>query len=174
MLPNRKPEGDGAVTNIEPLEAETWFRAFRALGVRASGTPNDLEAQLRHAYHLVQLVPHPLQEIIRVDCDEEKFEAFLTCEAFCSAALSLVSPPLGYSITQFEDSQIRASITLPGRENGTVANGSTLGRALLKAWTQCLISLEDRTVRRRLAGETCRLADPVPHRSRSEQHQKSN
>ena len=127
---------------IDPLEPEAWFRAMGALSERARRSAADLEEQLRHSYHLLQMTPLPIREIIDPPCDEIDFERFLACGAYETAALSLIPAPLKYSAARGEGPMVVATVALPGDDVGTFASSESIGSALLQAWAQSMASLE--------------------------------
>jgi hypothetical protein len=127
---------------IEPLDSQTWFREIEALLDRARRSLIDVEEQLRHAYHLMQMAPSPIREIIRPACDESRFEQLLDCAAFESAALALIPEPLKYSIARECDTRVLAAVALPGDDTGHFSAADGCASALLQAWALSIASLK--------------------------------
>jgi hypothetical protein len=133
------------VEDIEPLEPAIWFQAIRKLfGCCDVKTAEELEMLLRHGYHLLQLTPRPLREVIGSDTGEVEFEELLATGAFDSAADRLVGPLLAYSVRRLRPGLYEAEIRLPGQDKASVARGSSIGLAVVRAWRESLLTLEER------------------------------
>lgn len=127
---------------IEPLESGTWFRTIDSLSHRSRRSAGDLEEQLRHAYHLAQMAPLPIREVVQPKCDEVRFEQFLACGAFESAALALIPAPLKYSVARGYDTMVLATVALPGDDTGNFASAEEFASALLQAWVRSVMALQ--------------------------------
>ncbi len=161
------------VQDIEPLAPEPWFGALQRLTERqrASG-PQAVESMLRHGFHLVQLTPGPLKDIVRCETSEASFETLLGKGAFDSAAIALVSPPLCYEIRGTcvqGQRRVRACVKLVEMESRTSdASGDTVAGALVGAWSSFLVEL-----RRRSLADPEPPLDPAPRTTPSERRRKS-
>lgn len=145
---------------IKPLDAATWFRAINSFSERARESAFDLEDQLRHAYHLMQMAPLPIRQIVKPACDEVKFEQFLACEAFETAVLALVPAPLKYSAARGCDMLVLATVALPGDDTGNFAAAEEFASALLQAWIRSVMALEPENVARPLRESMGGAANP--------------
>lgn len=161
------------VQDIEPLAPEPWFGALQRLTERqrASG-PQAVESLLRHGFHLVQLAPGPLKDIVRCETSEASFEILLDKGAFDSAAIALVSPPLCYEIrgTCVQGRRrVQARVNLAEAETRRCdASGDTIAGALVGAWSSFLVEL-----RRRSLADPGPAPGPAPRTTPSERHPKS-
>lgn len=132
--------------DVEPLEPGLWFRAIRKL-VQSLDTPatHKLECRLRHAYHLLQLTPRPLRDVIRSEVSEVELEQLLRAAAFESVADRLVGEPLTYIVRRLSSGLYEAQVRLPSQMEGTAARGPSFASALVGAWGKNLVSLEARS-----------------------------
>lgn len=152
-------------TDIEPLEPTTWFIQIEKLlnsTLKLDGQGPD--AVLRHAVHLTQLTPRPLQSIIRLQVEEETIEDMLDCSAYASAIMMILSPPIEYKLEQTGSGKYLASVSCPNSPCSGQGEAPTIEEALLYGWCRCILDM------RRRAGQSNHR---VPHRSRYEQHRRS-
>ena len=154
------------MNDIEPLELTVWFVAVRKLA-RRSKRPcgNELESLLRHSYHLLQLAPRQFRNMIRSELPEAAFEKLLEEAEFETAARALVGPPAILSLSRLNADLFEARVCLAAELESPVTHAAEPVAALLRAWTQCLVALEGRTIR----PQTENL-HPAPRRARSGQH----
>ena len=151
---------------IEPLEPTLWFDAIRKLAYRLDRTGVDeLESQLRHAYHLLQLTPRPLRSMIRSDLNETKFEQLLESRAFGIAAEALVGSPMAYTVSRLKEDLFEAQVSLPVQSVPTTVQSYDRVATLLSAWALCLVTLEERSFT--LQTE---YLHPLPRKVRSGRH----
>jgi len=133
------------VEDVEPLEPVIWFQAIRKLVERCGADAADEpEMLLRHGYHLLQLTPRPLREAIGSETCEAEFESLLAAGAFESAADRLIGLSVAYGVRRLRPDLYEADVRLPGQDKATVAQGSSYGLALARAWGTSLLALEER------------------------------
>lgn len=146
----------------EPLEPHTWFAQIERIAEGLSSLDGEApDACIRRAFHIVNLAPAPLRDLIQPAPAEEVMERFLACGAYSSAALSLINDNMGLKITRDPKSrQIRAEISLPDGEATGTSEHDTVERTVLMAWAKCLLALRqaatgstDRPIRRRFLYE---------------------
>ena len=124
--------------DIEPLEPGHWIRSFRQLAMRRLDDEADLERALRHAFHLVQLAPRPLRQIIHCTSSEAEFEALLETGAFDAAALRLLGNRTRYSLSRFSDEPgVAAEVWYADHFDRHHATEQSAALALFRAWLKC-------------------------------------
>lgn len=134
--------------DIEPLEPALWFVALKKLADRATLMGSkQLESLLRHGYHLLQLAPRQFRNVVKAKLPEAAFEKLLGELEFQLAAEALVGRPADFSLLELSPILFEARVSLPNQAEASVAQASEPAAALLRAWTQCLISLEGRPIR---------------------------
>ncbi|MCT2559413.1 hypothetical protein N0B51_10525 [Tsuneonella sp. YG55] len=127
-------------TATEALIPSLWFERIAKI---ASGQLGSIENALRHAAHLLQLTPSPFRDVVRLGCDETKFEGLLDAGAFDAAARYLVGQPTALSIeAQGERASYRATIGCSILGRAISGSGQTEASAILNAWTTCLLNLK--------------------------------
>lgn len=127
--------------DMEPLEPSSWLLAIGRLLAQLDGPTPEVERLIRRAYHLLQLTPRPLRQILRTDCDEQAFEHLLEDGDLRAAALALVSPPLIHWLVEGDDGLFEAGVRLPGGATPATARSASPSAALVKAWAQCVAAL---------------------------------
>lgn len=146
--------------DIEPIDTELWFGALSVLQQRRMGAVvSDLERQLRHAYHLQQLAPRSLRELVCSTCDEKTYETYLESGAYDLAARALVGHQLSYVLRIHGEHAVEAIVRLPGDTAGSSIHATNAASALLGAWLCCLQKLK--SLARLTADETVRPATPT-------------
>lgn len=131
---------------IEPLELGSWFDALQVLQKRQSHVDGSgQESVLRHAYHLMQLAPAPLVEIIRSDIDEACFEQLLAAGAYDAAAVALVGSPMGFTISRaVADKPASAEVYLSVSVSSGSVEAESMSGALVGAWCQAITSIRSK------------------------------
>ncbi|WP_305096237.1 hypothetical protein [Croceibacterium aestuarii] len=127
---------------LEPLDVEAWFQAVRLLMARAKASTCDLEQQVRHLFHLMQLAPRPLRDFLTPVCGETELEVLLESGALESAALRLIAPSVKFSVARNCDERVLATVNFPGGEAAGFAASAHLASAVVQAWTQSVVLLE--------------------------------
>jgi hypothetical protein len=131
--------------NAEPLAPATWFLALERLAQRHTmAAGRDLEAMLRHAFHLLQLTPRHLTHLVQTNLDEAAFERLLEAEAFDSAAIGLLGSPAAFAVSVTEEGA-EARVCLPSQTDPTIARSISFASALFRAWVQSLVALKARS-----------------------------
>lgn len=124
---------------IEPLIPSLWFKRIAMI---AAGEFGSLENSLRHAGHLLQLAPRPLRHVVRLDADEDTFEALLCAGDLDAAARRLVAQPMAFSIDEGDGTgTVQATIWCPIQGRAVGGRGDSIAAATLAAWSTCLLSL---------------------------------
>lgn len=125
--------------DIEPLEAELWFRRIEMIG---AGKLGPVEHALRHAGHLLQLTPRALQSQVALRIDADAFEAILQAGDLDHAARCLVGEPLGLSVEAGRGGDgITATVSCSVLRRPTQGTGQTVAEAIIVAWSRCLLAL---------------------------------
>ena len=129
----------------EPLHPETWFSRLHKLAELVEDLDGaDCETLIRQAFHIVLLTPAPLRAQFRTDLDDEGLEALLKCKAYEAAVFRLVGPPLALEISRgLRSNEVHANIAID--EDAVCGSGAhvTVTKAVLAAWTKCLVKLSD-------------------------------
>lgn len=127
--------------DIEPLHPLLWFRQIEKV---ACGRFKTIEHSLRHASHLLQLTPMAFREVVRLAIPEERFEAMLEAGNFDSAARHLIAQPAALAVEEGVDGiGARATISCAILGRAIHGSGTSVGAAVLDAWTTCLLALRD-------------------------------
>jgi hypothetical protein len=133
--------------SIEPLGLKTWFTSVGRLSARAVADPAALGSALRHAYHLVQLAPHPLRTAVSAALSERAFEDLLEAGIHDIAAQALVGSPAGLALVRQPASKaIFAEVRFPDGSSAGCGQGRTIARAILQAWCRAALALDDSLV----------------------------
>lgn len=129
--------------SIEPLGLENWFASVRRLSTLAAGGRATLGSALRHAYHLVQLTPHPLRASVSPAMSERAFETLLEAEIYDIAAQALVGAPAGLALVRQPGSKaIFAEVRFPDGRGLGCGQGRTIALAILQAWCRAALALD--------------------------------
>lgn len=151
---------------IEPLAPMKWFRAVRHLQERLARFDREHpESLIRHGFHLCQLAPRSLRNLIRPGLEEPGFEQLLANGAFESAALGVIGSPMIYAAAKVRPDLFTIRVCLPGETPAAAVACSNLAVGLVKGWVQCLIRLEYRSL-----GIVAESSGRYPHNARTEQH----
>lgn len=130
--------------SIEPLGVKTWFGSVDRLRTKAIGDSLSIGSALRHAYHLVQLAPHPLRTSISAALSERAFEELLDAGIHDIAAQALVGAPAGFALVRQPDSKtIFAEVRFPDGGRPGCGQGRTIARAILQAWCRAALALDE-------------------------------
>lgn len=130
---------------VEPLEPNIWFARFGTIKARASHQDLRSPAQpLRQVFHLLQLCPGPLKHLLAPDIDEARFERFLECEAYQSAALALAGPAIDYTISTYAQSGcVTVAIRCADHREASSETAADLATAFILAYCACITALFD-------------------------------
>lgn len=125
---------------VEPLASRLWFRRIERI---ANGELANVECALRHASHLLQLVPIRFRHVLRLAVDEDCFEALLANGDYDSAARHLIAQPAALTVDeQAGRTRFRATIQCVILNRAVHGTGESVATAILAAWTTCLLALE--------------------------------
>jgi len=126
----------------EPLDAVLWFKRIELI---ANGMLGSVENSLRHASHLLEITPRQLRPLVGLEVDSESFEEFLERGDFDTAARHLVGRAETLSIEGEAGADlIRATIQCSALNAKVHGIGDTVAKAVLNAWTSCLLRLKAR------------------------------
>ncbi|MDP4575790.1 hypothetical protein Q9K02_11620 [Qipengyuania sp. G39] len=127
----------------------------------------DDESALRHVFHLLQIVPGALAEVLTVDVGEDVFEEWLDSGAHMDAAHALVADHFPLKLSEPNGHAI-VTIEAPWFDASGKASNDTSAKSILIAWLNCLIDLQSKATHEFLINP-----DPVLRGPRSEQHRPS-
>ena len=126
---------------IEPLEPGTWLLQLSKLAESARAAEADFATSLRRAFHLVQLAPRPLRNIIVCLVSEREFERLLETGAFLKATVALVGDRVSYRLTRAESDRTEAEVQCQDDQPSGYGVGSSAPLALFTAWLEWLLTL---------------------------------
>lgn len=143
---------------IEPLDFMIWTAALEKLRARWVVAPlGDLEAQVRHASHLVRLAPFCLRDTIRLELSEDEFEAVLEDGRIAEAVDTLIGAEADHTRTGHDGNAAESTVAFPGRTSTHSQRSTDPASASLGAWLDCLLELaamqQTQASRRRPPGE---------------------
>jgi len=124
----------------EALDAAMWFARIEII---ANGTLDSVENSLRHAGHLLELTPEKLRPLVGLAITPDDFEVLLEGGHLDGAARHLFACPELLS-TEGGDGTIRATIERSALHPRIYGVGNSVAKAVLNAWTTCLLSIKAR------------------------------
>jgi len=124
----------------EPLDAALWFARIEII---ANGALDSVENSLRHAGHLLELTPEKLRPLVGLAIPPDDFELLLEDGYLDGAARHLFASPELLS-TEGGDGTIRATIQRSALHPKIYGVGDSVAKAVLNAWTTCLLSIKAR------------------------------
>lgn len=123
----------------EPLEARLWFGRVKKI---ADGEIPEIERALRHAFHLLQLIPNEFRHIVRLQIEEDELEALLDAGDFDGAARQLLANPTALGVRENEPERTSAVISCPILKRTMEGEGDSIASAILGAWTNAFLAIE--------------------------------
>lgn len=124
--------------DVTPLPLDLWFERVDLI---ARGALGNIENALRHACHLLQLVPDPLSQCVNWKVDEYRMERLLDAQNFDSAARHLLGRTSGLSVATVSGDTFRATLTCAFSKQEFIGHGGSEAAAILAASTACLIGI---------------------------------
>lgn len=141
--------------DITPLPLDLWFERVDLI---ARGALGSTENALRHACHLLQLVPEPLSLCVNWKVDEDRIEQLLEAQEFDDAARHLLGNARWLSVTSAPGEAYRATLTCTLSQQAITGRGVSEAAAILAASTACLFE-----IRTALCGPGDRVPDRPTH-----------
>lgn len=120
------------------LPLDLWFERVEVI---ASGALGSIENSLRHAGHLLQLLPEPLSGCVTWRIDECVMERLLDAQNFDDAAKYLLGDARGVCVVSEAGNSYRANLTCAKAEQDAVGLGASEAAAILAASTACLLQI---------------------------------
>lgn len=131
---------------MESLDLALWLHTVARLRDRhLASTGADLESQLRHAYHLMQLAPRHLARL-QTDLAEDLFEDLLGQEQFARAAAALAGPLA--ALHADNSNLLDVALTFCARAPSGRESQREAALVLFGVWLGVLLSVTERPVRR--------------------------
>lgn len=129
--------------DIEPLSPVLWFQSFEVLRARLEQVWGlSPESHLRHAYHLLQLAPIPLRNLLQPEVTEAEYESLLAAERFDAASIALLGPGFGYQVyREAGETSTTAVLALASTGSRGTATSTTLAMAILPAFCDTIRAL---------------------------------
>lgn len=122
--------------SLAKLTIAGWRTHLRALAAECDASAVDEQAdRIREAWQLLAAAPQPPAAVPASDV----IEAMLEADAFESAAMSLLSPDMGFLLSRGGNGLAIASVVLPGAEDDHTASGASPALALLSALVLALL-----------------------------------
>jgi hypothetical protein len=154
------------MVEIEPLEPTLWFAAISKLDQRSRrAVSRELESLLRHGYHLLQLTPHELRNVLRPALSEAAFEQLLETGDFEAAAKGLLGADASFTVFQTGTGLFEAQVRVTQGSEAHLAQAAEPASALLRAWINSVSEIDGRITAPR--NENPR---PAPRKGRSVRH----
>jgi hypothetical protein len=125
--------------DIEPLEPDLWQAAITEFLQRVQAPNEPVSRALRHAFHLIQLVPREWRGLLRVSVDETTFETLLQHGAVEVAAYALM--PLGpCGVLRLEGTEPAGALfQLSSDAPAHTFRAPSVVLAMLGAWSKSLL-----------------------------------
>lgn len=150
--------------DIEPLEPTMWFSQIEKLLDRARRLEEDQpNALLRQALQLARLVPRPLRDTVGTTADDATLEQMLDSNAFTSAAIAIMPPPMAFTLKQRRPDGYLAYVSCSNSQCCGRGKSRSAATALLIGWCSFLLALRK---------EALLFTGPTQHILRSEQRQR--
>ena len=128
---------------LKSLSPKEWFNRIRLLDERLAADRIQLEPALRHAFHLLQLAPGPLNDMFGISITEEKFEEWLDAEAWHEAAEALVAEHLPITISQ-PNGHVTVRVEGLWFDAANECTDAELPHAVLGAWLGCILEIQEK------------------------------
>ena len=119
------------------LSPGAWFDRIGWLGTELQSAKIDLESALRHAFHLLQLAPGPIDDMLGISISETQFEGWLEDGEWDVAARSLVANHLPISISK-PDGHYVVRVEGLWFDASAERSAKSSPRAILEAWLACI------------------------------------
>lgn len=126
--------------NTTPLPLEMWFER---VDIIASGALGSIENALRHACHLLQILPDQLRQCVNWQVDESRMEKLLDAQRFDDAARELLGTTSGLRVAVVSGNYYRAALTCTMSQRTVTGHGRSEATAIIAAATTCLLGIRD-------------------------------
>jgi hypothetical protein len=124
---------------VEPLPRILWLARIERI---AEGRFATVENALRHASHLLELIPLEFREFVQPSIGEEQFETLLTRGDFDGAARHLVARGAALHVQAEEHgARVVASISCAKLGRVICGSGPCAASAILNAWASYVLAL---------------------------------
>lgn len=131
-----------SMSDSQPLmNVAGWRTYLRALAAECDASAVDEQAErIREAWQLLASAPPAVVARNRVALvPSDVLEAMIEAEAYESAALSLLSPDMGFLLSRGGNGMAIASVVMPDCDEDHTASGASPALALINALMQALL-----------------------------------
>ncbi|WP_202131654.1 hypothetical protein [Aurantiacibacter rhizosphaerae] len=153
---------------IEPLAPELWFERLGLLEASLSEKTKTIECALRHCYHLAQLAPGPVIQLVGCIPDESAFEELLEHERYRDAAERIASSDFFDLTVNVPDGHAVVKVSCPIFSSEAEAVATEASTTILLAWLRIMLEIQ-----KGAQGQSGLLGGPALHTPQSERHRRS-